>query len=51
MPWRFRWSQTACVIASTCASLNEQASEDPRWPLVPKLTRWLGSAGSGLSWK
>ena len=50
MPCCVRYSQIACVIASTCASLNVRASDDPRWPLVPKLTRSAGAALSGRSW-
>src|SRR5262245_4403878 len=46
-----RCSQIAWTIAAMCASLKEPRSEEPRWPLVPKLTRWAGSPISGLrSW-
>src|ERR1039458_3262823 len=31
-----------------CASVKVPTSEDPRWPLVPKLTTWVGSLTSGL---
>src|SRR5690606_833282 len=42
-----RRSQIACVIASTCASLNVPSSEEPRWPEVPKRTRSPATAASG----
>ena len=35
------------VIARMCASVNVPSSGVPRWPLVPKATRCLGSRGSG----
>ena len=38
---------SAWVMARTCASLNDPRSDEPRWPLVPKLTRCAASAGSG----
>ena len=47
MPWPRRYSQTACVIARMCASLKLRASALPRWPLVPKATRWAGTVTSG----
>ena len=47
MPWPVRYSTIACVIAAMCASLNDAVSEQPRWPEVPKTTRWAGTAGSG----
>src|SRR5664280_3537077 len=31
-----------------CASVKVAWSEDPRWPLVPKLTIWVASLRSGL---
>jgi hypothetical protein len=37
------------VIARMCASLNERESDEPRCPLVPKLTRCCASPGSGRS--
>ena len=48
MPCDARWSQIACVIASTWRSLNELSKALPRWPEVPKATRCDGSAGSGM---
>jgi len=48
MPWPRRYSQMAWVMAAMWASLNEPRSGDPRWPLVPNRTSWLGSPGSGL---
>src|SRR5262249_40072010 len=39
----------APVMASMWASLNEPCSGEPRCPLVPKLTNWLGSPMSGRS--
>src|SRR5512139_5087 len=55
MPQPARYSQIAWVIASTCASLKVPLSDEPRWPLVPKLTRCAGSPGSGTrarySWR
>jgi hypothetical protein len=38
----------AWVIAAMCASVNEPANGEPRWPLVPKSTRWSGSPMSGF---
>jgi hypothetical protein len=38
----------ACVMAAMWASVNEPVSGEPRCPLVPKLTSWLGSSGSGF---
>src|SRR6187551_1116353 len=35
-------------MASTCRSLNDSSNGEPRWPEVPKVTRWAGSAGSGM---
>ena len=43
-----RYEQIACVIARMCASLKVPRSEDPRWPLVPKLTLCVASVVSGL---
>src|SRR5919197_1540316 len=37
----------AWVIARICASMNVPPSDDPRCPLVPKLTRCVGSLMSG----
>src|SRR6266478_1386721 len=37
----------AWVIAKICASVNEPSKGDPRCPLVPKLTRCVGSSRSG----
>src|SRR5881396_388083 len=37
----------AWVMARMCASLNEPRSEEPRCPLVPKLTRCVGSSMAG----
>ena len=51
MPAAARWRATASEIASTCASLNVQAVDVPRWPEVPNDTRWVSSEGSGRwSW-
>src|ERR1019366_3491414 len=38
----------AWVMARMCASVKVARSDDPRWPLVPKLTIWVGSRRSGL---
>ena len=38
----------AWVMARMWASVNVPCSGVPRWPLVPKLTSWLGSPRSGL---
>jgi hypothetical protein len=35
-------------MAAMCASLNEPRSDEPRWPLVPKLTICVASSISGL---
>ena len=40
--------QIACVTAAMWASVNEPRSDEPRCPLVPKLTSWVGSSGSGV---
>src|SRR5215469_13988114 len=37
----------ACVIARMWASVKDPCSGEPRCPLVPKLTSWLGSSRSG----
>lgn len=51
MPFATRCSQIAWVIARMWSSLKEPRSAEPRWPLVPKATRWVGSPGSGCrSW-
>jgi hypothetical protein len=47
MPCAWRWAQMAWLIASTCASLNELVSDEPRWPEVPKATRCAAIDGSG----
>ncbi len=43
MPCPRRYSQIACVIARIWFSLKLPEREDPRCPLVPNLTSWLGS--------
>src|SRR5262245_21164451 len=48
MPWPRRYSQIAWVMARMCASLKEPRSEEPRCPLVPKLTHCAGSPVSGV---
>ncbi len=48
-PAAARCSTSAWLTASTWASLNAPSRERPRWPEVPKLTRWPGSSGSGSS--
>ena len=48
VPWAWRYSQIACVIARMWASVNVPSRDVPRWPLVPKLTSWPGSPTSGL---
>src|SRR5271169_3539821 len=35
-------------MARMCASVKVPCSDEPRCPLVPKLTSWLGSFRSGL---
>ena len=47
VPWAARYSQTACVMARMCASVNVPFSEVPRWPLVPKATELLRIAEIG----
>ena len=47
IPSFFRYSQMAWVMATMWASLNEPDSDEPRCPLVPKLTSCSGSEGSG----
>jgi hypothetical protein len=47
MPFFLRYRQIACVIASTCRSLNEVSNDEPRCPEVPKATRCAATAGSG----
>ena len=37
----------AWVIARMCCSLKLVLSDEPRWPDVPKATRWSGSETSG----
>ncbi len=49
IPAAARCSATACATARMCASLKLRRSEEPRWPEVPKATRWAGSRGSGAS--
>jgi hypothetical protein len=39
----------AWVMARMWFSLKLDSKEEPRWPEVPKLTRWAATAGSGLS--
>jgi hypothetical protein len=38
----------ACVVARMCASLNADDSDEPRCPLVPKLTRSSARSASGF---
>ena len=47
IPRAARKSAMAWVIARRWASVKLPSRGVPRWPLVPKLTRWPGSAGSG----
>ena len=47
MPWAVRYSTIAWVIARMCVSLKAVSSDEPRWPLVPKATRWAGIETSG----
>ena len=42
-----RNSQTACTMASTCASLKEPLYDEPRCPEVPNETRSAGFDASG----
>ena len=51
IPAEERYSQIACVIASTCHSLKLRSSEVPRWPEVPNVTRSPRTLGSGRSAK
>jgi hypothetical protein len=37
----------AWAMAAMWSSLKLPAADVPRWPDVPKLTAWSGSAGSG----
>ena len=51
MPLAARYSTIAWVMAAMWASVNVPSDDVPRWPLVPKLTSWRGSATSGVrSW-
>src|SRR5690348_303051 len=38
----------ASVVARIWSSLKLVSKAEPRWPEVPKLTRWAGMAGSGF---
>ncbi len=49
VPWAARYSTIAWVVARMCHSLNAVRRLEPRWPDVPKLTRWSISPGSGWS--
>ncbi len=49
MPWAVRYSTIAWVIAAMWVSLNAASSEEPRCPLVPNATFWLGFVTSGTS--
>ena len=46
-PLLFLCSATAWLTARMWASLKDPFREEPRWPEVPKETRWAGSSGSG----
>ena len=47
-PLARRYSQMAWVMARMWASVKVPLSGVPRWPLVPKITRCVGSSKSGL---
>ncbi len=50
-PFDLRYRQIASVVARMWASLKAPRNAEPRWPEVPKATRWAGSDGSGwISW-
>ena len=36
-------------VARMCGELNEPERLEPRWPDVPKMTRWAGSVRSGFT--
>ena len=42
-----RYSQIAWLVARMWSSLNARPSDEPRWPEVPKATRWSGTLTSG----
>ena len=46
-PARARYSTIACVVAAMWSSLKVVASDEPRWPDVPKATACSEFAGSG----
>src|ERR1017187_2033874 len=48
MPACVRYSAIAWAMARMYASLKLPLMALPRWPLVPKATRWLGSLTSGV---
>ena len=48
IPCSARWRQTASLMATTCASVNEPSSEVPRWPDVPNATGARGGLRVGL---
>ena len=48
-PACLRCSQIAWATARMWASLKLRRRAEPRWPEVPKATRWAGSRGSGCS--
>jgi len=39
----------AWLMARMCPSLKALVKDEPRWPEVPKATRWDGIDGSGGS--
>ena len=49
MPFPARYSHIACDIAAMWSSLKLRFSDVPRWPDVPKATRWSFSPASGCS--
>ena len=49
VPLLWRYSTMAWVMAAMWSSLKAVLKEEPRWPEVPKETRWAGMAGSGWS--
>ena len=48
MCWVARYSTMAWVMAAMWSSLKEAAKALPRWPEVPKATRWAGTGGVGV---
>jgi hypothetical protein len=48
MPASVRCWQIAWAMARMWDSLKAVSKAEPRWPEVPKATRWVGMAGSGL---